>query len=103
MVILVLLVMIKNISEAILSSFDRTKVVDSLQQELNDKKKEQQYLAQKLEIAKTDAFVEEEARTNLGLIKEGEQVIIDDKVAEKQPEVEAEKVPNWQKWLALFK
>lgn len=102
MVIFVLLVMIKNISVSILASFDRTKTVEDLQKTLYEKKQEQKYLAQKLQIAKTDAYVEEEARTKLGLTREGEQIIIDDKVVKKEKEMEKEDIPSWRKWLKLF-
>lgn len=102
MAIFILLVMIKNISASILSSFDRTKTVEDLQKTLYEKKQEQKYLTQKLQIAKTDAFIEQEARTKLGFTREGEQIVIDDKVIKKEKEKAEKEVPNWQKWLRLF-
>ena len=101
-VIIVLFVMIKNISFSILSSLNRTKTVEDLQQALYEKKQEQKYLTQKHEIEKSDSFVEEEARTKLGMTREGEKIVIDEKVLrEKQPEMQ-KAIPNWQKWLQLF-
>jgi cell division protein FtsB len=61
-------------------------------------------LEQKLREATSAAFVERVARENLGLVKEGEQVVILDKSKlsngnnqEKIPEV-----PSWKLWWKLF-
>lgn len=99
--IIVLLVIIKNTIFAIFSTLNRSDLLISLKEELYTKSRENEYLSQKLHIAKTDGFIEEEARTKLGFIKNGEQVIIEES-EKKKDVVVAEKKPNYQKWLALF-
>lgn len=66
------------------------------------KKKEQAFLSQKLYYAKTDAFVEEEARQKLGLVRPGEQIVVDQKIERVQFKSEPIARPNWQKWWNLF-
>ena len=101
-IIIVLVLIIRSLAFSIISTHDRAQILKSLQSELSQKKQEQAYLAQKLYIVKTDSFVEEEARRKLGLVKEGEKVVVDEKIQPKKPEVLKEEVPNWKKWQSLF-
>lgn len=103
LVILVLLVLIKNIIISIYETKNGGKMFESLKEELASKKRERAHLSQKLYFAKTDQFVEEQARSKLGLSKEGERVIIDKKISrEKRVEVVMDTSSNWQKWWRLF-
>jgi hypothetical protein len=73
-----------------------------LQEELKAKKQENAYLREKLIIAKTDEFVEEQARTRLGMVKEGEKIVADRKIEPQKPKIEVPEPPNWKKWQNLF-
>ena len=64
-------------------------------------------LKKRLEEVKTPAFLEEQARDKLGLVRDGETIVIipEEKlnqvmgVTEKLEEI---KLPNWMGWLKLF-
>lgn len=97
-----LILLIKSLVSSIYSIHSRSTLLSSLQTELSQKKKEQSYLGQKLLIAKTDTFVEREARTKLGLVKDGEEVVIDQKIEADKKQITRPEPPNWQKWQMLF-
>jgi cell division protein FtsB len=101
-VLIILVVIIKNILTSILSTHDRAQILKELQNELSQKKEEQAFLSQKLYYAKTDAFVEEEARQKLGMIREGEVVVIDEKVKFVKRPVAPKNKQVWQMWWELF-
>lgn len=74
-----------------------------LEMSLQEQKKENAYLKERLSYVQSNQFVEEEARDKLGLVKDGEYIVIapppTDKI--KQPEnIDAR--PNWKKWWELF-
>jgi len=73
-------------------------------------KQENEKLWDQLEIIQSEEYVEKQLRNKLGLVKEGEIVIvlpeadIVKKLAPIVPEEEEIKPkPNWQKWIELFK
>jgi cell division protein FtsB len=69
---------------------------------LENLKRENQELKEKLEFVQTPEFMEKEARDRLGLVQEGEAVVI---MPEKITDVQAnnqEELPNWKKWWQLF-
>lgn len=101
-VLLLLLFVIRGIIVSIISTHDRSQILKQLQEELSQKKQEQAYLSQKLYYAKTDNFVEEEARRKLGLVREGESVVVDQKIEPARPQPVVIAVPIWKKWWALF-
>lgn len=101
-IILVLLLLIRNLSASIVSTQQRSQIVKELEQELSDKKKEEVLLSQKLAVAKSDDFVEDEARRKLGLVKPGEKIVVDRNLEPKKPEIVPEELPNYKKWLQLF-
>lgn len=97
-----LVILARNITVSIISSFKRAQLVEELREELSSKKQEQAYLSQKLVVAKGQEFVEDQARTKLGLIKPGETIVIDEKIEAKKPTVIGLTVPVWFKWWKLF-
>lgn len=101
LIIIGLLVVIKSLISSILSIQDRSNILKNLQKQVQSQKQEQAYLTQKLYIAKSDSFVEEEAR-KLGLVRDGEQIVVDKKIEPEAPASSPENKPNWQKWLNLF-
>ena len=73
-------------------------------------RKENEKLEEQLKIIQSDEFVEKQLRNKLGLVKEGEIVVVlpeADIVKKLSPiipeEEEAKPRPNWQKWIELFK
>ncbi|MBI3443492.1 septum formation initiator family protein [Candidatus Woesebacteria bacterium] len=101
----------------LLSSFVRNvmrlKVIDERVKKaeinLEELKKKKEDLAQKLELVKSEDYLEKEARDKLGLAKEGEIVVVlPDKDVLRQivpPVVEEPDTlpdPNWKKWARLF-
>lgn len=101
-VCIALLVLLKNILSSIVSTHERSQILKELRMELASKKEQEVLLTQKLSVAKTDEFVENEARSKLGLVREGEKIVVDEKIRPNVPKPVVAKPPNWQKWLALF-
>ena len=73
-------------------------------------RKENEKLEEQLKIIQSDEFVEKQLRNKLGLVKEGEIVVVlpeADIVKKLSPiipeEEEVKAKPNWQKWIELFK
>lgn len=87
-----------------LKSGDRLQEATERLHKLEVKNKE---LKRKLEEVKTPAFLEEQARDKLGLVREGETIVIIpqeklDRVLGVTKKVEEVKLPNWLGWLKLF-
>lgn len=85
-----------------MSTHERASILKELQTELQGKKEQEVLLTQRLSVAKTDEFVENEARSKLGLVREGEKIIADEKLKPAPAAIVAEESSNWQKWLKLF-
>ena len=71
---------------------------------------ENEKLKVQLQNTETNEFIEKQLRNKLGLIREGEIMIVlpePDIVRKLSPqipkEIDAKPKPNWQKWLELFK
>jgi cell division protein FtsB len=68
-------------------------------------KKKQEELVNKLKEATSTAFIEREARNKLGLVKEGETILLlgtpvpGDNTPQEQPQIPHSR---WQLWLRLF-
>lgn len=77
-------------------------MLKELKAQETQKKREQAYLSQKLYFAKTDMFVEDEARQKLGLVRSGEQIVVDQKIGPVRFKDEPRTLPVWQKWWNLF-
>ncbi|MGE5041658.1 MAG: FtsB family cell division protein [Candidatus Levyibacteriota bacterium] len=97
-----LAILARNIIVSITSSYNRARMVEDLRGALEQKKQEQAYLTQKVYYAKTDQFVEDQARRKLGLVLPGEKVVIDERIDPGKPQVITPEMPNWQKWWKLF-
>ena len=84
------------------------KIADK-EQEVQKKKEAESELQKKLEFAKSSEFMEKQLRDKLGLVKEGEIVVVlppPEVLRQFAPKYEDEKEippePNWRKWLKLF-
>lgn len=87
-----------------LKSGDRFKEATDKFHSLEVKNKE---LKENLERVKNPRFIEEQARDKLGLVKEGETLVIIpqekiDSILGLTKKVEEIRLPNWQGWLRLF-
>jgi|SRR3989344_339570 len=70
---------------------------------LESLRSENEQLKQELAYKKSEEFKEAEIRNKLGLVREGEALVIIPKEDIDQFEENSEKqVPNWQKWRKLF-
>lgn len=74
--------------------------VDEAEMRFETLKKENARLTQDLTYKQTDEFKEAEIRNKLGLVKEGEAIVIVPK--EEKAEVVVDDTPNWEKWKILF-
>lgn len=101
-ILILLLLLIKNITTSIISTQQRSQILSELEVTLQAKKEEEALLSQKLSIAKTDKFVEDEARSKLGLVKPGEKIVVDEKIMPIKEKIMPVEPPNWKKWLSLF-
>lgn len=101
-ILIILLLLIKNISASIISTQQRSQILKELESTLQAKKEEEALLFQKLSIAKTDRFVEEQARSKLGLVKPGEKIVVDEKIVPVKEKIVPPEPPNWEKWVDLF-
>jgi len=66
---------------------------------------EHEELETQAQDATTSAYLEEVARNKLGLVKEGETVVLLDKqqiTNNKEQIAEQENLPNWKRWVKLF-
>lgn len=101
-IIVILLIVIKNIVGSLVQILDNDRVVTDLEQEFVAKKQENVYLSERLKYVKSIEFVEEEARNKLGLVKEGEFLVVASAPATTQTENNPiEKEANWKKWMRL--
>lgn len=104
--ILLVISLVQNISR----SRQMQQTLANAEASLNELKNRQTNLQQDLSIIESDFYLEKEARNKLGLVKEGEVVIVlpDEELLrrlsprkEQQENIAALK-PNWRKWLELF-
>lgn len=102
LIVIMLAFSIRAITLSIVSVYDKSQILKDLKAQEDQKRREQAFLSQKLYFVKTDAFVEEEARQKLGLVRPGEQIVVDQKIGLKQSKSEPIARPNWQKWWKLF-
>ena len=82
---------------------------DKLKQEIEKIKIDNEQLKQKIEMSASEEFIERQAREKLGLVKEGETVIVlpeEEALRQLSPKFIEEEHnlpdPNWKKWLKLF-
>lgn len=103
-----------SLSRSVWRLWRKQDVVGERQVVLEREKAVNDRLKKELEEAKTPAFVEREAREKLGMVKEGETVVImpnppageaGDKLPmpnERAEEKTAEAISNWKKWWRLI-
>lgn len=95
---------ILGVSRSLYSLWQKKDIVWERREELVKLEEKQRNLKKKLEEAQSPAFIEREARESLGMIKEGEAIVLvpNDKSTNLQMTNKEEDIPNWRKWWKLF-
>lgn len=102
-VIIFLLVIIKNILSSIVELNNNSQIVTRLQNEEISEKKKGQFLKERLYYVKTQEFIEKQARERLGMVKEGEYLVLAPPATSSIKTIEIkDTTPNWKKWWQLF-
>lgn len=102
LILVVGLFLIVNFSRSIgelLKAGERVKDEEKKLQELEKKNED---LNKKLEEVQSSNYLEKMARDKLGLVKEGEVVVILPPLPSSEPATSKENLSNWQKWWKLF-
>ena len=101
--ILILLLIIKNNVFSIHTTLTNDHTTESMKETIAQKKKENEYLRQRLYYVKSREFVEEEAIQKLGMLKAGEYFVIAPTPGLAEPDSnKLDDRPNWKRWLELF-
>jgi len=79
-------------------------IVAERQQVLAELTAKNEELHQQLEEATSPAFIEQAARDKLGLVREGETVVIMDKsqITNLNDQERSQELPSWKQWWSLF-
>lgn len=97
---------INNLIHSIYNLWQKRDLLTSAQKQLEEEKKENWDLKNKLSQVQSLEFVEKEARNRLFMVKPGENQVIISKDMLKASESGKIKHPenkaNWEKWLELF-
>lgn len=103
-IVLFLLFLIRSILFSISNLLKNEKTIFTLNQDLFDKKRENIFLTEKLHYVKSKEFIEQSARDKLGLVRQGELIVVapPPPPASRAAEVKKEKEVNWKKWQKLF-
>lgn len=104
---IVSLLLVVSLSRSIMSLWEKYDIVWERQQELDREKERNVQLKTELEQVQRPEFIEREAREKLGMVKEGETVVLLPKSQisnsnDQTREENEEKIPNWKKWWRLF-
>lgn len=103
------LVVIVNLIVSSIILWKKKDIVTERKEILKEFEKENAELQKKLEDVQSESFIEREAREKLGMAKEGEVVVLmENSVSKEEGSLNKEEkdisvMPNWKKWLELFK
>ena len=107
--LVVILLLIVSLARNITRTVEVQKRIEKKEQELQKLEDKNQELKEELRILTSDEFTERQLRDKLGLVREGEYIIVlpDEEVLrtlvpEKEDEPEELPLPTWEKWLDLF-
>lgn len=92
------------LSQSIYSLWHKQDIIREREEALTRVEAENQRLKQALKETQDPAFVERQAREKLGMVKEGETIVLMDKSRIPNPNdtKNQEQIPNWRKWWSLF-
>jgi cell division protein FtsB len=107
--VFLLIVLIFSFFNSLSKTLNGNKLIEKTEKKLEKAKIEEEELEKKLEITQSVEFIEGQIRNKLGLVKEGETILVlpDNetlkKISPQIPKNEEEKpLSNIQKWLKLF-
>jgi cell division protein FtsB len=102
--VIILLLVINNLVHSIYDLWHKQDLLTRAEEELVSEQQLNQKLKAELSFAKTNAFIEEEARNKLFMVKPGEEPVLipGDLLKAYSPAKPAPTIPNWQKWWNLF-
>lgn len=102
-IMLVLLLLIKNIVTSIISLKQNSHIVTTLRQQEREELQKKEFLKQQLYFSNTQEFIEKQAREKLGMVKQGEYIILAPPTKnEDEKSVVIDNTSNWKKWWNLF-
>lgn len=102
-IILILLFIIKNIAESIIVLNQNSHILINLKNEEELAKQKNKFLKERLNYVTSQEFIENEAREKLGMVKNGENIIlIPPPGKEEKKKNQRNELPNWEKWKRLF-
>ena len=104
LILLISLLLALNSSKKILTFRTTSQKVAEAEQRLEQVQKENEALKKELEHKKSEEFAEGEIRDKLGLVKEGEAIVVLPKEQESGPLTEnnGSDQSNWEKWWKVF-
>ena len=95
--------LVVNSTRRIVTFKGTSEKVSEAGEKLESLRSENEQLKQELTYKKSEEFKEAEIRNKLGLVREGEALVIIPKEENQQPATRNQQlVPNWQKWRELF-
>lgn len=103
LILIVGIILIINLSRSVADLLGKGKIIEKTENRLSEAQKKNRQLKEKLAEVQSESYVEKQAREKLNLAREGEVVVILPKITP-EPEVEEPReIPNWQKWIEIFK
>lgn len=107
--IIVSLLMLVSLTRNIVKVREAKERLKEKEEYIEKTRKENEELGQRVDIFKSEEFIEKQLRDKLGLAKEGEIIIVlpdEETISKFAPSDEKEEEilpdPNWKKWLKLF-
>lgn len=107
--IIVILMLIVSLVRNIGKTLDAQKRITRKEEKVKSLEIENERLKEEFESVTSDEFIESQLREKLGLVREGEVIVVlpNEETLQKlapEPKIEENVLPNpnWQKWLRLF-
>ena len=104
MAMLIGVILAVNSAKRIHSFSQTSQKVQEADDRLKELRKENEALKNELKYKESNEFAEKEIRDKLGLVKEGEAIVVVPHESGSQPQESSgqDTKPNWQKWYRLF-
>jgi cell division protein FtsB len=97
------LLLVVSLTRSVVSLLAKKDIVRTQKEELARLEEENKKLEDALSQAQTPEFVERTAREKLGLVKDGEVVVmLPQGAAGEDTQAQTESLPNWKQWWGLF-
>ena len=106
-VTIVSILMVVSLSRSIMSLWGKYDIVKDRERELVREQEKNTRLKAEFEQVQSPEFIEREAREKLGMVKEGEAVVLmpqhqSSVISHQSSEERKEDMPSWKKWWRLF-